>query len=271
MLSIGLQYIAFLSLMGQEADLKEVPEKYGHLFSETLAYIKNGASLSSTCPDFIGAMYEMHKAFHSYTIEQKHASYDEKSHTVTLCYTLMAHNRPAVITTAILTLTDEGKISEILEVSASAQKTPSLDILEKVSDLDLVHSTKDDQEELDCRLGDFNLRQVPATQTEVEVDLSLCLKKDGHIVAGINACMYAWYITYVHILYVDEGYRGQDLATYLLKKVEENAKAKGSNLIHLDTFSFQARDFYLKQGYQIFGTLDDCPKGHKRYYLKKIL
>ena len=29
--------------------------------------------------------------------------------------------------------------------------------------------------------------------------------------------------------------------------------------------------FYLKHGYEIFGILEDCPKGHKRYYLKKSL
>ena len=42
-------------------------------------------------------------------------------------------------------------------------------------------------------------------------------------------------------------------------------------LIHLDTCDFQSKDFYLKQGYEIFGVLDNCPKGHKRYYLKKML
>jgi len=32
-----------------------------------------------------------------------------------------------------------------------------------------------------------------------------------------------------------------------------------------------SKDFYLKHGYEIFGVLDNCPKGHKRYYLKKTL
>lgn len=30
-------------------------------------------------------------------------------------------------------------------------------------------------------------------------------------------------------------------------------------------------DFYIKFGYELFGTLEDCPKGHFRYYLKKTL
>ena len=55
----------------------------------------------------------------------------------------------------------------------------------------------------------------------------------------------------------------------LLKEVEKIAINQGCELIHLDTFDFQAKDFYLKYGYEIFGVLEDCPEGHCRYYLKK--
>jgi hypothetical protein len=34
---------------------------------------------------------------------------------------------------------------------------------------------------------------------------------------------------------------------------------------------FQAKDFYLKHEYEVLGILDDCPKGHKRYYMEKVL
>jgi hypothetical protein len=27
----------------------------------------------------------------------------------------------------------------------------------------------------------------------------------------------------------------------------------------------------MKNGFEVFGILDDCPKGHRRYYLKKSL
>ncbi len=42
-------------------------------------------------------------------------------------------------------------------------------------------------------------------------------------------------------------------------------------LVHTDIYEFQAKDFHLKHGYEIFGVLDDCPPGHKRYYMKKVL
>jgi len=57
----------------------------------------------------------------------------------------------------------------------------------------------------------------------------------------------------------------------LLKYVEDEAKTIGARLVRLDTYDFQTKDFYLKHGYEIFGVLEDCPKGHKRYYLKKDL
>jgi len=45
----------------------------------------------------------------------------------------------------------------------------------------------------------------------------------------------------------------------------------GATLAHLDTFDFQAKDFYIKNSYKIFGVLENCPAGHKRYYFSKSL
>ena len=55
------------------------------------------------------------------------------------------------------------------------------------------------------------------------------------------------------------------------KEVEEEAKAAGCYMAQLDTFDFQAPGFYEKQGYEIFGTLTNAPKGHTHYYMKKTL
>ena len=57
-----------------------------------------------------------------------------------------------------------------------------------------------------------------------------------------------------------------------MNKVEHEAKVWGVGLAQTDTFDFQAKDFYLKQGYEIFGVVDSSPRpGHKRYYMKKVL
>ncbi len=66
-------------------------------------------------------------------------------------------------------------------------------------------------------------------------------------------------------------HRYKTLVSALLQKVEQEAKEMGATLAHTYAFDFQALYFYLKHGYEIFGVLEDCPKDHKRYYLKKRL
>jgi hypothetical protein len=39
----------------------------------------------------------------------------------------------------------------------------------------------------------------------------------------------------------------------------------------LDTFSFQARPFYEKLGYRVFGTLENHPAGLHHYFMTKKL
>ena len=131
--------------------------------------------------------------------------------------------------------------------------------------------TKQDQDYLIDRLVDYNLSQVKSEQEENFIDLSMKVVEDDKIIAGIIAKMYCWNIVYVDTLWVDPDYRGRRIGEKLLTMLENEAKLKGAKLVHLDTFDFQAKDFYLKQGYEIFGKLEDCPENHCRYYMKKAL
>lgn len=122
------------------------------------------------------------------------------------------------------------------------------------------------------KLVDYNLSQVPATQEENFIDLSRkVLSEDGKILAGIIVRMYCWRCIYIDTFWIDESMRGEGLGTLLLEEVERVAKENGPHLIHLDTFDFQAKDFYLAHGYSVFGELEDCPKGHTRYFMSKVL
>ena len=66
-----------------------------------------------------------------------------------------------------------------------------------------------------------------------------------------------------------QDYRGQGLGKQLMEKAELRAKEKRCSLIHLNTFDFQAPEFYKKLGYTVFGELNNSPTGHKMYFLKK--
>jgi len=57
----------------------------------------------------------------------------------------------------------------------------------------------------------------------------------------------------------------------LLAAAERYALEKGCQNAWLTTSSFQARPFYEKFGYELFATLDECPPGHKLYFLQKQL
>lgn len=122
------------------------------------------------------------------------------------------------------------------------------------------------------RLVEYNLRKVPRTQRENFIDISRKITdENGNVVAGCIAEIYCWNIAWVDVLWVDENHRKSGLGTTLLGEIENIAAMEGCSLIHLDTFDFQAKDFYIKLGYEVFGILDDCPEGHCRYYLKKRL
>ena len=81
----------------------------------------------------------------------------------------------------------------------------------------------------------------------------------------------AWDWLYVQLLWLPEKLRGRGLGTELMRRAEAEARRRGCRGVWLDSFSFQAPDFYRRQGYEAFGTLDDYPQGHRRVFLKKTL
>ncbi|MDS1004496.1 GNAT family N-acetyltransferase [Clostridium sporogenes] len=120
------------------------------------------------------------------------------------------------------------------------------------------------------RLVEYNLSKVPVKQQDTFLWINRVVEDTkGEIIAGILSKIYCWNCMYIDALWVKEEYRKDGLGTKLLKEVEKIAKDKNCNLIHLDTFDFQAKDFYIKHGYEIFGILDECPENHKRYFMKK--
>lgn len=139
------------------------------------------------------------------------------------------------------------------------------------SNLEIAISTPDEAAQVDSLIVEFNKSQIPFSQDPTPVIANYVIKDGGSVVGGINAIIYHWKMLYIDVLFVDAQYRGRGLGSRLLQKVEVQAKNLGSKLAHLDTFDFQARDFYLKHGYGIFGTLENCPEGHNRYYFQKKL
>jgi ribosomal protein S18 acetylase RimI-like enzyme len=92
----------------------------------------------------------------------------------------------------------------------------------------------------------------------------------GEILGGVLGSIWGGWL-YITFLWVDEACRGKDWGTKLMDQAEAYARERGAHSVSLDTHSFQARPFYEARGYEVFGTLDDYPKGHKKYFLWKKL
>ncbi|MBE9044975.1 GNAT family N-acetyltransferase [Pleurocapsales cyanobacterium LEGE 10410] len=76
---------------------------------------------------------------------------------------------------------------------------------------------------------------------------------------------------YIDAIWIDANYRKQGIGQYLIACAEQKAIRKGIKRARLYTFDFQALSFYKKLGYTVYGELEDFPKGHTAYYLKKVL
>lgn len=89
------------------------------------------------------------------------------------------------------------------------------------------------------------------------------------IAAGLVGSTYAGWL-FVADLWVRGELRRRGVGRELLALAERLAVERGCHSARLDTFSFQAPDYYPRFGYRLFGALD-CPPQHRRYFLWKPL
>lgn len=114
----------------------------------------------------------------------------------------------------------------------------------------------------------FNARHLP---DESYMPIALLVESaDGTSRGGLVGSIY-WNALAIDMLWLDETIRGQGIGRALLQEAEAYARSRACALIHLDTMSFQARGFYEKQGYRLFGALTGYPNGVERYYMVKHL
>lgn len=73
----------------------------------------------------------------------------------------------------------------------------------------------------------------------------------------------------ISVIWVDKSVRGKGYGRQVLETMEAEAAMRGCHSAYLDTFSYQARPFYERCGYTMFGSLDDYPTGHTRYFMQK--
>lgn len=124
-----------------------------------------------------------------------------------------------------------------------------------------------DQAIIERGLDVYNLSRVGSDPT---APLWIVARDAGRLIGGAR-CLMTWQWLLVDWLWIAEDCRGTGLGTRVLREAEAAGAARGCSRALLNTFSFQAPDFYRRNGYGVFGELADMPPGHTRYWMSKHL
>ncbi|MBM7702955.1 GNAT family N-acetyltransferase [Metabacillus iocasae] len=131
-----------------------------------------------------------------------------------------------------------------------------------------ISSNKEEAKFIRESLISFNKSKVPYTEEE---KINLVIKNEQNQIVGGLLGRIDWKCFFIDILWVDDSLRGLGKGKELMQLAEEVAYEKGCNFIRLETFSFQAPDFYKSLGYEVLGKLENFPEGFDHYYLYKRL
>ena len=96
--------------------------------------------------------------------------------------------------------------------------------------------------------------------------------RDGkrRVMGGLILQSY-WKESYVELLWLDGLARRLGYGRRLMQEAERRARRRGSRLLHLNTYSFQAPGFYEKLGFKRFGGMEGSPRGASRHFFVKVL
>ena len=116
----------------------------------------------------------------------------------------------------------------------------------------------------------YELSLSPGLPSEDEDCLVAAFVRDvhGQVRGGIEANIY-WNGVEIELLWIEETHRNHGLGSQLLTEIENIARSKGAVVGFLKTVA--AREFYQRNGYEVYGVLEDRPIGSKLFHMKKRL
>ena len=142
--------------------------------------------------------------------------------------------------------------------------------------IDIVHIHEEDesfQQFLTGKLRSYNdlhsLHHRQIRNADVPV-IQLKVEERGEVIGGLFGSVY-WGWFDLDRLWVDAAHAKTGIGTRLLIEGERQASQLGAKYVKLTTFSFQAKTFYEKFGYEVAGVLHDYPPGSDYYMMMKRL
>lgn len=119
------------------------------------------------------------------------------------------------------------------------------------------------------QLGRFNFG---ATHIDDQRALALLVKDPvtGDVLGGLTGRTSRG-VLFVEVFFLSESLRGAGLGSTLLRRAEEEAVRRGCRHGLLHTNTFQAPEFYRKNGWQEFGAIPSDPPGNSRLFFMKQL
>lgn len=125
-----------------------------------------------------------------------------------------------------------------------------------------------DEMEIYERLKAYNLlKREPSENSPLDIFYE---DEDGNKYAGLVAEVFGNWLC-IHYLFVNEKFRGRGVGKKIIQIAEEEARNRGCRFAFVDTFSFQAPEFYEKLGYKEVFALKEYPYKGARYYYTKDL
>lgn len=129
----------------------------------------------------------------------------------------------------------------------------------------------EDRDFIRKKVIEHNNASLPEEEKSQFEQMSFIVRNDaGEIIGGLTATGF-WRHLHIDFLWVAPEARGQRIAEKLMAQAEVYARSKGHRLMVVDTLSFQAPEFYKKQGFSEFGVIADFPEGHSHHYFEKWL
>ncbi len=130
----------------------------------------------------------------------------------------------------------------------------------------IIDLNEEQVEDINERLEDFDETYI---SYKMDGEIQIGIEDDGKLVAGLDACITNFKILYVSTVFVDEGYRRKGLGARLMREMEKRAAAMGVNMIRLDTYDWQGKEFYEALGYECVGHYENAEDGYSEYFFMK--